>query len=330
MDDKKKSSGRAKAEKIVASVAAELSNPASRTHSPRLEYLLGLLHLASTYANAGQVDAKSRPLMMTIDELGTNDLNAPTESSAPLAYFVSYPRSGNTLATRLTANATLGQIFSATGGRITYFSKRIYPKHYPYCRLIKDHAVMPHYADDRCVLIVRDGRDTMISLAFMTAGGGSHSFQRKEDLADFIKWTAKSYKFGSWAAHARKVLDIADRPEKLLVRYEELNTQLSTFVELIDFFDVGHGHSPEKLERIYSKREQSIESIKANPETNSKWGYGHEFDPDSMYYEWSRARGGSSWRESWDAAAKRAFHETGATELLMELGYETDPDWWRS
>ena len=48
-----------------------------------------------------------------------------------------------------------------------------------------------------------------------------------------------------------------------------------------------------------------------------------------MFYEWSLNRKGSNWRETWDQAAKRAFHETGATEALMELGYETEPNWWR-
>ena len=58
----------------------------------------------------------------------------------------------------------------------------------------------------------------------MTGEQGHHKFQRKEDLARFIRWTAKSYQYGSWAAHTRKLLDIAKKPDKLLLRYEQLSS----------------------------------------------------------------------------------------------------------
>jgi len=49
-----------------------------------------------------------------------------------------------------------------------------------------------------------------------------------------------------------------------------------------------------------------------------------------MFHEWSLNWQGTNCCGAWDAAAKLAFHEAGATELLMELGYETDPDlWWQ-
>lgn len=85
-------------------------------HTPRLEYLLGLLHLSNMFLDSTtsqRLHKRLRPVLKQIYQTGQNDLSAATRSTAPLAYFVSYPRSGNTLATRLTAAATQGQIFSA-------------------------------------------------------------------------------------------------------------------------------------------------------------------------------------------------------------------------
>ncbi len=121
---------------------------------------------------------------------------------------MSYPRSGNTLATRLTAKATQGQVFSAMTEGYAPFSKRIYPKNYPLPRLIKDHVAHLHYRNDRCVLVVRDGRDTVISLAFMTLQNRLHRFADKSELADFIRWVVPVLCLRR-LGHARKEFDAA-------------------------------------------------------------------------------------------------------------------------
>lgn len=91
-------------------------------------------------------------------------------------------------------------------------------------------------------------------------------------------------------------MELRESPDKFLVRYGDLIASDDTFIG------------------------SWISSI------HDRWGFGHTFEPESMFYEWSLNRKGSNWRQTWDKAAKRAFHETGATELLMG---ETDPDWWR-
>ena len=40
-------------------------------------------------------------------------------------------------------------------------------------------------------------------------------------------------------------------------------------------------------------------------------------------------RKGDYWREMFDAAASRHFHETGGTEFLRHFGYEQSADWWK-
>ena len=318
--------------RLVRQALLELDAVMQKEDLERLEYLLGLLHLSYMFldeATGQRLHKKLHPILKRIYQQGQNDLEACTESAAPLAYFVSYPRSGNTLATRLTANATSGQIFSAMSEGYAPFSKRIYPKSYSVPRLIKDHMAHLHYKNDRCVLVVRDGRDTVISLAFMTLQQGEHKFADKTELADFIRWLSGSYAFGDWAAHARNLLELTKSPDKLLVRYEDLIAKTATFIEIVDFFDPGNSLPRAHLSKLFAERDTVVERIKSSPAVNDQWGFGRTFEPDSMFHVWSLNRRSSSWREAWNAAAKRAFHETGATELLIEFGYETDPDWWR-
>lgn len=318
--------------RLVRQALLEVDEAMRHKDFERLEYLLGLLHLSFLFLDeaTGQgINKKLRPILKKIYQHGQNDIQARTVSAAPLAYFVSYPRSGNTLATRLAANATSGQVFSAMKEGYAPFSKRIYPKTYPLPRLIKDHVAHLHYKNDRCVLVVRDGRDTTISLAFMTLQNRLHSFADKSELADFIRWVSQSYVFGDWATHARNLMQLLTGPDKFLVRYEDLVASDETFIGIVDFFDPGNRLPRAHLSQLFKERDTVAERIKSRPAVNDQWGFGQTFEPGSMFHEWSLNRQGSSWREAWDAAAKRAFHETGATELLIEFGYETDPDWWR-
>ena len=187
-----------------------------------------------------------------------------------------------------------------------------------------------HYADDRCVLLVRDGRDTIASLAFMTAQQDHHKFSQKSEIADFIRWVSKAYQFGDWASHARNLLELSKAPDKLLVRYDDLVSTGETFKQIVDFFSPGNRLPREHLDNLFDERDVVAASIKSRPLVNNEWGFGRTFEPSSMFHAWSLNRHGSSWREAWDSAAKQAFHETGATEFLIEFGFESDPDWWRN
>ena len=319
--------------RLIQQALLELDAVMKLGHSQRLEYLLGLMHLSYVFldgAPGNTLHEKLRPVLKQIYNLGQNDLASPTQSSSPLAYFVSYPRSGNTLVTRLAAKATEGQIFSAMSDGFSPFSKRIYPKAYPLPRVIKDHQAHQHYENDRCIFIIRDGRDTMASLAFMTSQQGHHKFRMKGEMASFIRWTANSYAFGSWAAHMRDVMKLTGGPEKLVVRYEDITTDKDFFFKIVDFFDPENKLPRDHLAEVFAARDAVVDSIKSKPHVNDQWGFGYTFEPESMFYEWSLNRKGSSWRQAWDHAAKRAFHETGATEALIEFGYEKDPNWWRS
>lgn len=132
------------------------------------------------------------------------------ESMHPIYFCISYPRSGVTRFIDQLRASTGGDFFSALPGvrdRL-HFDKRWQPRAYPRPRIVKDHRPLENYLLDDGFLIVRDGRDTMVSLAWMTYTRGHHTFFKREELKDFIAWTAsRSYRaFGSWATHTRKLL----------------------------------------------------------------------------------------------------------------------------
>lgn len=249
------------------------------------------------------------------------------QTCSPIVFVVSYPRSGNTMAMWTLAKLLDAQRFTAMGANP--FDKAAAPKECENIRLVKDHVARERYADDQVVFIVRDGRDTMISLAYMTLQQHRHKFLEKSELADFIKWLDRDYPFRGWASHMRCVKDLQDKPDKLVVRYEDLIAKPEVFRSVVDFITDGASPPYERIVSAWNDRDTIIESIKNNDRANKAWGLDADVAQGGLYEEWSKNRKGSTWRQSWDSAAKRAFHETGATDFLIEHGFEDDPLWWR-
>lgn len=327
---------------ILDFLGAEVDRLTRGGHTLRLEQCIARLHLA--YARAGistrlgwAASPEAGTLFQALADLlakcftqGTNDVDAPVMSDNPFAIVCSYPRSGNTMLINMAASVMLAQVFENMPGSRTPFSKKIYPRHYPYVRLIKDHVARPMYRQDRVAFVVRDGRDTMISLAYMTHKQGYHDFVRRDQLADFIIWLDQAYPFGGWAKHMRDMHALLpDNSTKFVTRYEDVMEGPQPFFDFIRFLDSDHGLDEARMRRAYDARAGIIEEVKNHPSANGAWGIGAQFDPDSLFFEWSKNRGGSTWRASWDAAARKRFHETGATDYLIEYGYESDEKWWK-
>lgn len=223
------------------------------------------------------------------------------ESLHPIYFCISYPRSGVTRFTHELKERTGGDIFFASAKSMIPFDKRWYPRAYPRIRIVKDHRPLKQYLHDDGYLLVRDGRDCMVSLAWMMRERGQHQFFKKEELADFIHWTETDYGYGSWARHTRRMLALKEGGHKEIVRYEEKSSKKSI------------------AEHMSDKAEG----------TRRAWGIVDDDLTGSMFEAWQQSRGKSNWRASFDRAAAKAFHDTGATEMLIELGYESDPDWWK-
>lgn len=327
--------GLQRAKRLYAYAKAETDEAVSRDDKDRLERCVGLLHLVLTHIENLNPDDRSWMEHRVAHDLnacyavGANDVDAAVVSNLPFAFVCSYPRSGNTLATRTAAQLFHAQIFEGNPGSLQPFDKRLYPKIYPYIRLVKDHVARPIYKNDRVAFIVRDGRDCMISLAYMTHKSGGHPFTKRGQLTDFIRWLDRDYPFGGWARHMRDVTALKSDPNKHVVRYEDLIAEFETFREYIQFIAQGQTISEQRIKRTFDNKGRIRETVENNPRANKSWGYGASFEPDSLFFDWSTQRTKSSWRQSWDAEARKAFHETGATEHLIAFGYETDPHWWK-
>jgi hypothetical protein len=247
----------------------------------------------------------------------------------PVIFVVSYPRSGNTMVVRTLARLLDAKSFTAMPGKQRRFDRAKGDAEASRVRIVKDHVPRLDYRRDRCIFVIRDGRDSVISLAYMVRE--RYPITLASELADFIRWAHDNYNLGSWATHMRKVQRLRSHPGKLLVRYEDLLSESGAefFQEVVDFAIPGHGLDRDVVAAAYADKDQVLANIGSKPKANKYWGLGIEFPPESIFYEWSKNRQLSSWRQIWPSDAKRAFHETGATEYLMMHGYETDADWWR-
>ena len=304
-------------------------------HSAFLEQGVARLHLALTYIDGVPVDdllAHAREIADSLSRafaVGANDISSPIASDAPFAFVISYPRCGNTVLMGTLARLLEAQVLEGFPHSPIPFSKAIYPRHYPLTRLVKDHVPRSEYKNDKAVILIRDGRDAMISLAHMTFKQSRHNYSRNGDLASFIKWLDREYEFQGWAKHMEQADELLRGSKKLLVRYEDFMISQEILTNAANFIDPDHGASNPIVREIFEARSSIFEKLGQNPHAKSAWGIGETFDPESLFSVWSQNRHVSHWKAAWDAAAKAAFHETGATKFLLKYGYETDPDWWR-
>ena len=244
-----------------------------------------------------------------------------------LCFVVSYPRSGNTY----TLNALNGVLPSRIyGGMVTpyncFFARDSYWVPPSEFALIKDHRYKEAYSQDRTVYIVRDGRDSILSFAHMQFKGNKHNFFRRGELADYIRFNQETCAFGDWASNVREALSAkAGGAEVKIQTYEELQRYPNSILAVAEFISPGTPFTDADLERAIATAEQRQQALKKV----ATWGYGETAPPESYFHEWSLNRGESNWTQAFDLAAKKAFHESGATEILMELGFEDDPDWWK-
>lgn len=314
-----------KAERLFRLTSSQIVTVIDEGHTPELERYIGLLHLALTYISEKdrpELTAEIAKLIRKCHSVGTGNPHEPIVSDRPVAIVCSYPRSGTTVAQTTTARALHAQLLTALPNGQFPFNKTIYPKTYPFIRLVKDHVARPIYENDRVAFVIRDGRDCMVSLAYMSRD--RHGFTKRSDLAEFIRWLDEKYPFGGWAKFMKDMSNLLRAGNKHVMRYEDFMVSSAALSELIGFIDPDHRVSKELVQEAYDGSDEVFETLKAV----ASWGIGAEFDPDSLFYDWSLNRKGSTWSQTWDSKARKAFHETGATDFLIEYGYEKDPLWW--
>ncbi len=298
---------------------ADLMKIVGSMHLEHLRIRYAPEHQEETFRLTRQIATK---LKAEIEARGYEPL-----SDGPLYFVASYPRSGNTLTLSCLEMVYPSQVLSSMIGTVNYIPIECYPNDYPLQRFVKTHEMPPYREDSKYVFVVRDGRDILPSIAYMTSQNGGHPYLKTGELANFIDWQCRDYRFGGWADFVRKMHALREKENVLIVRYDDLLAGPHFLQNIVDFF--GLPHVPGAVMAAYEKRENILGVLKAHPESRKLWGLGAIAPEDTMFHAWSKNRKASNWRSTMDAAARKRFHETGATEFLIEYGFEDDENWWR-
>jgi hypothetical protein len=281
---------------------------------------------ASTYAADLAMFGEAVRCIQSAETLYPAPTN-PVQMASPLRYLVGYPRSGNTLLTQFLSFAFAAPNYSVYPGSGWYFSRRFYERAPGHPVFIKDHVLYPEYLDYEILSPVRDGRDATISLARYLYASGASPFVRRGELADFISYAATSLGFGFWGDHTRKLLGAQDRGARIrFVRYEEIFGNYQRLVTLAE--ELAGGEPVPCLDEgaFRNFREQWQRRLRLHAE----WSEELALPEDSFIpRNWSIGGGSIDWQRAFDLPARRRFHELGGTEMLIQLGYETDENWWR-
>jgi hypothetical protein len=251
----------------------------------------------------------------------------PLQIESPFRYVIGYPRSGNTLLTQFLSFAFGAPNYSVYPGDGRYFSRTFYERAPGHPVFVKDHILRPEYLEEAILSPVRDGRDAMVSLARYLYSGGNNPFVRRGELADFLSYAATQTPYGFWGSHTRALLKAREHGARVrLVRYEEMFGNHRALLALAREL-AGRAPVPRAEEDGYIAFAARLRPWLAR---HVEWSEGIALPEDSFVPQnWAAGAGTIHWRSAFDAQARRRFHELGGTEMLIELGYETDGNWWR-
>lgn len=251
----------------------------------------------------------------------------PPQLESPLRYLVGYPRSGNSLLVQFLSYTFGVPHYSVYPGDGWYFSPRFYERAPGHPVFVKDHVLRPEYLNQEIVSPVRDGRNSIVSLARYLYARGTNRLVRRSELADFISHVAAHQQYGFWGDHTRRLLNARQHGTRIhILRYEEFFQAYAPLSTLARQMAGGETvlNTDEDGYRAY------LEERKRRLRLNRPWAEGLALPEDSFIPQnWSVGGNTIDWRRAFDARARRRFHELGGTEMLLQLGYETEENWWR-
>lgn len=260
------------------------------------------------------------PEMPFIDAQGT-----------PVVFVVSYPRSGNSRLTSTMEGAYPRSRFTIYPFDGRYFSKKL--AHFPVDGpvFVKSHIIEDAYRHNPVIYGVRDGRDSLLSLndfayRAMTDERKATHTDMAHGLDTLLDKVLPREHYGDWPTHVNKALAFSRehgnvhfvRFEELTsaVEYERLRDTLRTCGVALrrEQFDEGVARAKDVEQALRSKIKQ--------------WSRDQIYPEGSLMAKWMALKGSSKWQRLLSAGDKKRLHEAGLTKPLMDLGYETDPDWW--
>jgi hypothetical protein len=275
-----------------------------------------LLDLIKEYTRALALSAmEARPKLLAARKL---------RRAGPTSYVISYPRSGNTMLVNALSHIFQSDWYSVFPGGGRYFSRELCEPEDTSVLLIKDHVYKGDYFKDRAIYIVRDGRDSMVSLCRFLEVANDWRIAEADHFVDFLTAIAKQYLFGFWSDNVRLAVEAQDAGADILIcRYEDVVQDPREYLRMAKYIAPDHivASDPSELAAHVERQRLEID----DPE----WGYAADAPHPDLFAAWSRNRGGSNWRSVFNDRARKVFHELGGTEMLLRFGYETDADWWR-
>jgi Sulfotransferase domain len=242
--------------------------------------------------------------------------------AGPTAYVISYPRSGSTMSLNALCHVFQSKWHSAFPGDGHYFCRELYDPSDTSVLLVKDHVYKSDYFKDRAIYVVRDGRDSMVSLCRFLEPINDWDITDADGFVDFLVAIAERYLFGFWSENVRLAVEAQDAGADIRFwRYEDIVRDPIEYLHMAEHIasDRIVARDPSELAAHIERRRLEID--------DPQWGYA--VDAPDLFATWSQNRGGSNWRTVFNDRARAVFHELGGTEMLMRFGYETDADWWR-
>lgn len=235
-------------------------------------------------------------------------------------HLVSYPRSGNTLVREYFAILQGAPQLSVYDDDVVRPRAAALTEALDKLELVKSHQLPTDGSP--MVYLVRDGRNAALSFLFMSFLFGGHCASQLSEVFDAIRQLDATE--GSWTNHVAAALERAETRPTLIVRCEDLVETPEAVLAGITRF-MGAEVSEATLAECVRQHRASTD-YGDNPYN----GYTYEPAENSIYDLLKRHRGGEYWRHILDQRTRRYLHESGATRLLLQLGYETSADWWRS
>ncbi len=234
-------------------------------------------------------------------------------------YLVSYPRSGSTLVRSYFAILQGAPQLSVYADDFVGADGMALAPALDGLDLIKSHELPP--GDEPIVYLVRDGRNATLSNLQMTALFGGHGFARLDEVREALQWL--DAREGSWSRHVAAALAQSRHRPVLFVRYEDIvAAPEDALARIIGFMDAVV--APEILGEAVARHRQA-DRYAENPYN----GFLNTPPEGSIFDLLQRHRRGAYWRHILDAPSRRYLHDTGATDLLMQFGFEQSPQWWQ-
>ncbi|MEM0908057.1 MAG: hypothetical protein AAGJ94_11870 [Pseudomonadota bacterium] len=250
---------------------------------------------------------------------------------SPIVFVVSYPRSGNTRFLNIMDATYPRSRLTAFLSEGRYFSARSETCALPSPVFVKDHNLRAIYGDNPVIYLARDGRDCVLSgndFALRAAHvSDDKRVEGSDSLSLVVEGDEKGPPFGGWPQQMQAALawKAAGRDITIL-NYDDWVSDNGYELVSAALRQAGVALSQEQYDQGLSHAQTKETALRVK---NDRWKRARIYTQGSMMDQWLDTPDASKWRKVLTPREKQRLHEAGFTKMLIEGGFETDPDWWR-